>query len=140
MSGLLEWDQNMREFDWPIRIYYEDTDAGGVVYYANYLKFFERARTEMLRAMGFEQDTLRTEAGIVFVVRSVKIDYLKPALFNELLQVRTELSEVKKTRLIFQQVMRKDGIVLCSAEICIACLEVNSMRPTAIPSTLLEQL
>ncbi|MBN8772080.1 MAG: YbgC/FadM family acyl-CoA thioesterase, partial [Thiobacillus sp.] len=70
-------------FVWPVRVYWEDTDAGGVVYYANYLKFMERARSEWLRAFGFEQDVLRDEPGIVFVVRRVEIDYLSPARFNE---------------------------------------------------------
>lgn len=130
----------MHKFDWSIRVYYEDTDAGGVVFYANYLKFFERARTEMLRALGYEQDELRAGAGIIFVVRSVKVDYLKPARFNELIQVSTELSEVKKTRLMFTQVISKNAIVLCQAEVWVACLEATTMRPTAIPSTLLQQL
>ena len=74
----------MKEFNWSVRIYYEDTDAGGVVYHANYLNFFERARTEMLRANGHELDRLKEDAGVMFVVRSVKIDYLRPAMFNEL--------------------------------------------------------
>ncbi|MGZ4992514.1 MAG: YbgC/FadM family acyl-CoA thioesterase, partial [Methylobacter sp.] len=73
----------MKKFIWPIRVYYEDTDAGGVVFYANYLKFFERARTEMLRAIGYEQDELIANEGIIFVVRSVQVDYLSPARFNE---------------------------------------------------------
>lgn len=130
----------MHKFDWSIRIYYEDTDAGGVVFYANYLKFFERARTEMLRALGYEQDQLRAEAGIIFVVRSIQVDYVKPARFNELIQVSTELSEVKKTRFIFKQVINREGIELCHAEVCVACLDADTMRPTAIPSTLLKQL
>ena len=72
----------MKEFSWPIRVYYEDTDAGGVVFYANYLRFFERARTELLRSFGFEQDQLIAEENIIFVVRSVTVDYLKPKLRN----------------------------------------------------------
>ena len=130
----------MQSFDWPIRVYYEDTDAGGVVYYANYLKFFERARTEMLRAKGYQQDELLANKGIIFVVRSVKVDYLKPARFNEQLKVSTELSEIKKTRLMFTQVISRDAIEVCRAEVCVACLEAETMRPIAIPSTLFEQL
>lgn len=130
----------MQKFSWPIRVYYEDTDAGGVVYYANYLKFFERARTEMLRALGFEQDVLRAELNIIFVVHAVKVDYLKSARFNELLQVDTEITELKKTRLVFNQLVYKAGVPLCKAEIGIACVNANTMRPTAIPATLLEQL
>jgi len=83
----------MKTFTWPVRIYYEDTDAGGVVYYANYLKFFERARTEMLRAEGFEQDQLLQNEGVLFVVRSVQVDYLTPARFNEQLQVDCQVAE-----------------------------------------------
>ena len=130
----------MRKFDWPVRIYYEDTDAGGVVFYANYLKFFERARTEMLRTKGYQLDELHATLGILFVVRSVQVEYLKPARFNDLLNVSSELSEIKKTRLIFTQVISKAELELCHAEICVACIEAETMRPTAIPSTLLEQL
>lgn len=90
-------------FNWPVRVYYEDTDVGGVVYYTNYLKFYERARTEMLRAMGFEQDELITSQSVIFAVRSVKVDYLKPARFNELLNVSARLSLVKTASLIFEQ-------------------------------------
>jgi acyl-CoA thioester hydrolase len=80
----------MTTFSWPVRVYYEDTDAGGVVYYANYLRFFERARTEWLRAIGFEQQLLRNEDGIVFAVRHVEIDYLKPAVLDDALQVEAD--------------------------------------------------
>jgi len=130
----------MKNFTFPIRVYYEDTDAGGVVYYANYLKFFERARTEMLRAMGHEQDQLKTEAGIIFVVRSVQVDYLRSALFNELLQVSSEVIESKKASLTFSQQISRDSIVLATGVIRIACLDAHTMRPKAIPDYLLESL
>lgn len=130
----------MHSFSWPVRVYYEDTDAGGVVFYANYLKFFERARTEMLRAMGYEQDRLIAEQGIIFVVRSVQVDYLLPARFNELLQVTAKVSVAKKASLIFEQIITRDDAVLTSGVIRIACLDVNTMRPKAIPEILLEQL
>ncbi|MFZ2313593.1 MAG: tol-pal system-associated acyl-CoA thioesterase [Methylobacter sp.] len=126
----------MKNFNWPVRVYYEDTDAGGVVFYANYLKFFERARTEMLRAMGYEQDELIATEGIIFVVRSVQIDYLSPARFNEQLQVSAEVSEVKKASLTFEQVIARGDDVLCKGVIRIACLDVQTMRPKAIPETL----
>ena len=99
----------MKEFGWQVRVYYEDTDAGGVVYYANYLKFFERARTEMLRSLGFEQDSLMAEQNIIFVVRSVNVDYLKPARFNEAVEVRTKVIELKKTNLTFEQNMQSSA-------------------------------
>ncbi|MEQ1638197.1 MAG: tol-pal system-associated acyl-CoA thioesterase [Methylococcales bacterium] len=130
----------MQPFKWPIRVYYEDTDAGGVVYYANYLKFFERARTEMLRAAGYEQDELRVRDNILFVVRALQIDYLSPAHFNDLLATTTSITETKRTRILFDQIITKDALTLCHAVISIACLNATSMRPTAIPQPLLEQL
>jgi acyl-CoA thioester hydrolase len=130
----------MKKFIWPIRVYYEDTDAGGVVFYANYLKFFERARTEMLRAMGYEQDELIANEGIIFVVRSVQVDYLSPARFNELLQVSAEVTQAKKASLNFEQLITRGDDVLCKSIIRIACLDANTMRPKAIPENLLELL
>ncbi|MGJ0428408.1 tol-pal system-associated acyl-CoA thioesterase [Methylobacter sp.] len=129
----------MKKFIWPVRVYYEDTDAGGVVYYANYLKFFERARTEMLRAMGYEQDQLMAE-GIIFVVRSIQVDYLIPARFNEQLQVSADLSLVKKASFDFEQEITRGDEVLCKGIIRIACLDAQTMRPKAIPEKLQEQL
>ncbi|WP_333878689.1 tol-pal system-associated acyl-CoA thioesterase [Methylobacter sp.] len=126
----------MKKFIWPVRVYYEDTDAGGVVFYANYLKFFERARTEMLRAMGYEQDELIANEGIIFVVRSVQVDYLSPARFNEQLYVSAEVSLAKKASLTFEQVITRGDAVLCESIIRIACLDAQTMRPKAIPETL----
>ena len=130
----------MREFNWPVRVYYEDTDAGGVVFYANYLKFFERARTEMLRSIGFEQDKLMTEQTLIFVVRSVKVDYLKPARFNDQLDVSAKVIEYKKTNFTFEQSITRGQDLLCTGEIRIACLDAQSMKPKLIPSAILEQL
>lgn len=126
----------MQEFSWPVRVYYEDTDAGGVVFYANYLKFFERARTEMLRAIGFEQDELIAKNGIIFVVTSIQVDYLTPARFNELLQVSAKVVLVKKASLIFEQIITRGNDVLCKGNVKIACLDVHTMRPKAIPEIL----
>ncbi len=128
-----------QQFSWPVRVYYEDTDAGGVVFYANYLKFYERARTEMLRAMGYEQDELINRDKVIFVVRSVKIDYLKPARFNEILQITALIKSVGPASVIFAQQIIRDEIVLNRAEIKIACLDVETMRPKTIPEKLLEQ-
>ncbi|MBD9361894.1 tol-pal system-associated acyl-CoA thioesterase [Methylomonas fluvii] len=130
----------MKEFNWPVRVYYEDTDAGGVVFYANYLKFFERARTEMLRSVGFEQDNLLAEQNLIFVVRSVKVDYLKPARFNELLDVSAKVIEYKKTNFTFEQAITRQQDILCTGEIRIACLDAQSMKPKLIPSAILEHL
>lgn len=126
----------MKNFIWPVRVYYEDTDAGGVVFYANYLKFFERARTEMLRAMGYEQDELIANEGIIFVVRSIQVDYLSPARFNEQLQVSAKVVLAKKASLTFEQVITRDDEVLCKGSVRIACLDAQTMRPKAIPETL----
>ncbi len=131
---------SQKNFLWPVRIYYEDTDAGGVVYHANYLLFYERARTEMLRAMGFEQDDLIIEKGVIFAVRSVKVDYLMPAHFNELLQVSSEVSLIKSASLVFEQCIYRDDAILSKATIRIACLDAKVMRPKIIPKDLLEQL
>ncbi len=130
----------MHTFNWPVRVYYEDTDAGGVVFYANYLKFFERARTEMLRSMGFEQDRLIDEQGIIFVVRSVQIDYLMPARFNEQINVSAVVTLAKKASLIFEQTITRGSDVLCTGTVRIACLDSKNMRPKAIPDILLEPL
>lgn len=129
-----------KAFIWPIRVYYEDTDAGGVVYHANYLNFFERARTEMLRAVGYEQDELVVNDGIIFVVRSVQVDYLSPARFNELLWVSSEVTVAKKVSFTFEQVITRGDEVLCKSIIRIACLDAVSMRPKVIPENLLELL
>ncbi len=130
----------MKDFIWPVRVYYEDTDAGGVVFYANHLKFFERARTEMLRAMGYEQDELIASEGIIFVVRSVQVDYLSPARFNEQLQVSAKVSQAKKVSLTFEQTITRGDEVICKGIVQIACLNVQTMRPKAIPETLFSAL
>lgn len=126
-------------FVWPVRVYYEDTDAGSVVFYANYLKYMERARTELLRAKGFEQDDMMANEGIIFAVRSLQIDYLKPARFNQLLQVSAEIKNIKKASLEFLQKITHDNNLLVTSEVRIACLDVITMKPKAIPQNLLEQ-
>jgi len=129
----------MKPFNWSIRIYYEDTDAGGVVFYANYLKFFERARTEMLRSKGFEQDALMRNDNIIFAVRSISVDYLSPARFNEQIKVTSEISQLKKVRLVFEQSITRENQELCKATVTIACLDAKTMRPKAIPPLLLAE-
>ena len=131
---------SLKTFYWPIRVYYEDTDAGGVVFYANYLKFFERARTEMLRALGFEQDDLIAKNGIIFAVRSVEVDYLRPALFNEQILVSAEVVLAKKVSVTFEQAITRGDDVLCKSTVRIACLDAKTLRPKEIPENLLELL
>ncbi|MFW5443427.1 MAG: tol-pal system-associated acyl-CoA thioesterase [Methylococcaceae bacterium] len=130
----------MTIFHWPVRVYYEDTDAGGVVFYANYLKFFERARTELLRSKGFEQDELILKQKLIFVVRSVQVDYLSPARFNESIDVSAEITLAKKVSLNFEQLITRDNDVLCKGNIRIACLDSETMRPKIIPDFLLQKL
>jgi acyl-CoA thioester hydrolase len=130
----------IKKFIWPIRVYYEDTDAGGIVFYANYLKFFERARTEMLRAIGYEQDELMINPGVVFAVRSVQIDYLKSARFNEQIEVSTEVIIAKRASLTFEQLITRDDDILCTSITRIACLDTITLRPKEIPKILQELL
>ncbi len=121
----------------PLRIYYEDTDAGGVVYHANYLRFFERARTEMLRNLGFEQDDLSSKFGTIFALRSVDIEYLKPAFFNELLQICVKLTEAKKASFTFEQRVLRNDETICFSHCRIACIDRHTLRPKAIPEPVL---
>ncbi len=132
----------MREFLWPTRVYYEDTDSGGIVYHANYLRFMERARTEWLRSLGFEQDRLVAEQGVIFAVRRMVLDYLAPARFNDLLQVSSRLIDLRKASMTFgQEVVRpQDERRLCSGEVQVACVDARSLRPRAIPKQLLDRV
>ena len=125
-----------------VRVYYEDTDSGGVVYYANYLKFIERARSEYLRELGFEQDQLIKEQNVIFAVRSLQADYRSPARFNDLLTVKTQLKKVGKASLDFSQKIGISGQnqVLFEAQISIACLQADSFKPCAIPQRILEKI
>jgi len=127
-------------FHWPVRVYWEDTDAGGVVYYANYLKFMERARSEWLRACGFEQDVLRDEAGVVFVVRRVTIDYLSPARFNDQLDVSVGLHEVGRASLGVKQELVRGSTCLAKADVTLACVDAVRFKPVKIPATILQAL
>ena len=127
-------------FHWPVRVYWEDTDAGGVVYYANYLKFMERARSEWLRAFGFEQDVLRDEAGVVFVVRRVEIDYRAPARFNDALDVSVRLHEAGRASLVVKQELMRGAHCLAEAVITLACVDAANFKPVKMPATLLQAL
>ncbi|MFQ3196506.1 MAG: acyl-CoA thioester hydrolase [Paraglaciecola sp.] len=120
-----------------IRVYYEDTDAGGIVYYANYLKFLERARTEWLRDLGFEQDIL-LERSLGFVVKRVEMDNHAPGRFNELLSIQTEIVELRRASLMFKQIITSPNDTrLVSALIRVACVNFSTMKPQAIPASIL---
>jgi acyl-CoA thioester hydrolase len=126
-------------FRWPVRVYFEDTDAGGVVYHATYLNFLERARTEWLRSLGFEQDRLREEQGVLFVVRRMGIEYRSSARFNDQLTVTSALSGQGRASLDFEQtVLREaDASLCCRAKVNVACVDAGRMRPTRIPEAVL---
>lgn len=125
--------------NFPIRVYYEDTDAGGVVYHANYLNFFERARTEFLRQYNFSQQELFAKS-FAFVVRRIEIDYKLPARLDDSLSVETTILEVKKASVIFKQHLWKDEICLCSAIVTVASVNVVKMKPVAIPDDIRQVL
>lgn len=129
----------MDEFTWPVRVYYEDTDAGGVVYYANYLRFMERARTEWLRALGFEQDALR-EQGYLFAVKNVAIDYRLPAKFNNQLEVTSRISGLGRASITFTQQVVRQQACLADASIVVVCLDAALFRPKALPDQLKKEL
>jgi acyl-CoA thioester hydrolase len=121
-------------FSLPVRVYYEDTDSGGVVYHSNYLNFMERARTEWLRALGFEQDELLREHGVLFAVSTVNLAFHKPARFNELLAVTVALERRGAASLSLKQQVRRADTVLASAEVRVACIDAQRFVPVAIPA------
>jgi acyl-CoA thioester hydrolase len=127
-------------FSLPVRVYWEDTDAGGVVYYANYLRFMERARSEWLRGLGFEQDQLRDEAGVVFVVRRVVIDYLAPARFNDLLDVSVRLLETGRASIDVEQDIAVGPTRLAFASVKLVCVDAARFKPAKIPADLFQQI
>jgi acyl-CoA thioester hydrolase len=126
-------------FSWPIRVYWEDTDGGGVVYHASYLRFLERARSEWLRAMGIGQQALRSQQDIVFAVRSVRMEFLAPARLDDELEVTVDLRERGRASLRFAQRLWRplDGATLVEAEVRAACLTASTFKPRAIPKGML---
>jgi acyl-CoA thioester hydrolase len=133
--------QRIREpFRLPLRVYYEDTDAGGIVYYANYLKFMERARTEWLASLGHELSALERVEGIVFVVHRVEIDYRIPARLGDRIDATLTLVELHRARMIVTQDVVRGDEVLTHAQVALACLDRTSRRPTRIPAPLHERL
>ncbi|GLQ00311.1 MAG: tol-pal system-associated acyl-CoA thioesterase [Pseudomonadota bacterium] len=130
----------MQEFVWPIRVYYEDTDSGGVVYHSQYVNFMERARTEWLRALGVEQSTLRQEQGLLFAVHSMQINYRRPAVFNDLLQVISRLQKRSGASIVFEQSIYRGEELLCDALVRVASLNAETFRPKPIPNFILTEL
>lgn len=117
-----------------VRVYYEDTDAGGVVYYANYLKYMERGRTEWLRALGVDQSEVAREFGRVFMVVSMEIKYLRPARLDDLLSVRSEVTRMGRASLNFAQQIYCNGELLTQGTVQIGCVDAIALRPAAMPA------
>ena len=127
-------------FTIPVRVYYEDTDAGGVVYYANYLKFFERCRTEWVRLAGHDQSQLAADGGFGFVARKASCEYLKPARLDDELTVGLEVEKLTRVRVVFRQHVRRGDEELVTGTVEIACVDLATMKPTPIPEFLYRQL
>ncbi|GJQ55822.1 MAG: tol-pal system-associated acyl-CoA thioesterase [Burkholderiales bacterium] len=124
----------------PLRVYYEDTDTAGIVYYANYLRYLERGRTEWLRALGVEQLRLAEETGIVFAVRSLNIEYLKPARLDDQLAVLTELTLAGRAQVMLKQWIERGGETLVEATVRVACLDAKKMKPAALPAVIRKKM
>ena len=123
-------------YSFPVRVYYENTDAGGVVYHSEYLKFLERARTEWLRHLGFDHQALGRNHKVVFVVSSMAIDFAKPAKLDDMVAVSVQLESLGKVRSVFVQEIRREDEVLVKAKVTVACLTVDSFKPVEIPEPL----
>jgi len=127
-------------FSWPVRVYWEDTDAGGIVFYANYLKFFERARTEWLRSLGVSQGSLRETAHGIFIVGETSVRYLAPSRLDDELLVTAELEALGKASLIIRQQARRGETLLAEGTIRIGWVDATTLRPGRIPPAILETL
>ena len=127
-------------FEWPVRVYWEDTDAGGIVFYANYLKFFERARTEWLRSLGIEQHALKAETGGMFVVSETQVKYHRPAVLDDVLRVTAHLSQSGRASLIIGQQAWRRETLLCEGQIRIGWVHAQTLQPQRIPTSILERL
>ena len=131
LSGRIEGGEHVL----PVRVYYEDTDAAGITYYANYLKFAERGRTEMLRLAGIQQSEVRRQYGVAFAVRDCKVDYCQPARLDDLVEVRSRLTGLRGASADMAQVISKDGEVLVRLDVRIACIGQDA-RPARFPARL----
>ena len=126
----------IKTFSLPIRIYFEDTDSGGVVYHSNYLKFMERARTEWLRSIGIDQRHLKQDHQIMFVVHRIDIQYKLPARFNDDLIVKSELKDIGSSKIEFRQMIYRNDEMLIDANVDIACIDSEKFKPVRIPPTI----
>lgn len=119
-----------------VRIYYEDTDAGGIVYHANYLNFGERARCELLRELDLECSKLVEKAGLMFVVKHADIEYIRPAVLDDALQVLTTVERMKNTSFVVRHIVQKDGENICEMHVTLVCIDANSFKPISMPETI----
>lgn len=127
-------------FRWRVRVYWEDTDAGGVVFYANYLKFFERARTEWLRALGVGQQALRERTGAIFIVAETRVQYRRPARLDDSIEVDVRLREAGRASLLIAQGAWRGDELLADGEIRIGCVDQGTFRPVRIPTEIMDRL
>lgn len=136
-----EGDNVQPTFSWPLRIYYEDTDLSGVVYHANYLRYFERARTEWVRALGLAQDRLMQSEGLAFTVADLQIRYLRPARLDDDLEVTVTVAQRRRASLLFEQQLRRQrdpNEILATAQVRVACVDVRNFRPRPLPALLMK--
>ncbi len=130
----------MKQFKWPVRVYYEDTDAGGIAYHTSYLKYMERARTEYLRDLGYSLKQLRAEQDILFVVNRIDISFKRPAVFDDELTVTAALRKSAGASLAFHQTIYRDDEQLCEADIAVACLSAERYTPRRMPKSIIMDL
>jgi len=133
MARIIQSEPSIQPFIWPVRVYYEDTDSGGVVYHSNYLNFMERARTEWLRALGFDQTILKDSMGVIIVVHSLSITFKKPAYFNDMLLVNCALSKLGYSSIEMSQNIQREGVLLIDAQVKAAFVDATTFKPVAIP-------
>jgi acyl-CoA thioester hydrolase len=122
-----------QQSSWPVRVYYEDTDSGGVVYHSNYLNFMERARTEWLRSLKINQQTLKDELNLLFVVHQIDIKFIKPAIFNDLIEVETILKQITPVRVKLEQHIKRQSDLLISASVEVVGVNARTLKPVRIP-------
>lgn len=129
-----------KPFFWTIRVYYEDTDTGGVVYYANYLKFFERARTEWLRALGFDQQKMADELGVRFIISRIECEYRQPARLDDVIEVEVGVARAGGASILFEQTARRGAEVLATARVRAGCIDTRRFTPEPLPTALIQAL
>ncbi len=126
-------------FSWPVRVYFQDTDAGGVVYHASYVNFMERARTEWLRSFGYSNAGLMKELGVMFVVRKLELGYLRPALLDDMLEVTAQIKDIGRSRVTLTQMVRRGDELLAEGEVHLVCVVAESFKPVSVPDVLRNQ-